>query len=89
MICYIIFQQNALPPVSQTLPATTQAQQPQAAASAPAEAATASASPEKPQSNGTTEAKSPVKADAPPGNHVTPPKEKTPAPPQVPQVVFH
>ncbi|XP_008201684.1 proteoglycan 4 isoform X2 [Tribolium castaneum] len=63
--------QNPMPPVSQTLPAT-QPHQPPAAAD------------EKPQSNGTAEAKSPTKPE-PQENHVSLPRDKSPMPPSSPK----
>ncbi|RZB39762.1 proteoglycan 4 [Asbolus verrucosus] len=68
--------QNPMPPVSQTLPAT----QPPHHTPAPAETST-----EKPQSNGTPEVKSPTKPE-PQENHVSLPRDKSPIPPSSPKI---
>ncbi|CAH0553387.1 unnamed protein product [Brassicogethes aeneus] len=66
-----VFQQNAMPPVSQSLPPTAQVQQ---APVPPQPVAAAQPEPEKPQSNGTSEENFPVK----PENHVSLVKDKPP-----------
>ncbi|XP_063908945.1 uncharacterized protein LOC135126750 isoform X3 [Zophobas morio] len=68
--------QNPIPPVSQSLPAT----QPPLHTPPPAES-----SPDKPQSNGTAEVKSPTKPE-PQENHVSLPRDKSPLPPSSPKI---
>ncbi|KAJ8934328.1 hypothetical protein NQ314_013368 [Rhamnusium bicolor] len=83
--------QNTLPPVSQTLPATSPPQQNSSSQnssnSSNSSTPTSEVSADKPQSNGTPEVKSPPKTDNQ-GIHVASTKDKppTPVPSQVPQV---
>ncbi|XP_044258777.1 proteoglycan 4-like isoform X3 [Tribolium madens] len=64
--------QNLMPPVSQTLPATQPHHSP-------------AATDDKPQSNGTAEVKSPTKPE-PQENHVSLPRDKSPMPPSSPKM---
>jgi hypothetical protein len=67
--------QNPMPPVSQTLPATQSQHHTPASTEAPSD---------KPQSNGTAEVKSPTKPE-PQENHVSLPRDKSPVPPTSPK----
>lgn len=83
----LFFQQNAIPPISQTLPATPPPQQQSQAAQktspgTPTSTVDTAATPEKPQSNGTPELKTPTKTEGQQINHLS----SSPVPSQVPQV---